>query len=314
MVRELSRILTVRGMYARAALQGARALVPARLAGQPPSDDLSEAAVAVAGVRPAVDRLAAYREVCGYTAEGQVLPPTYPHVLAFPLHLLLMTAPTFPFRAIGMVHISNSIRQERSLTASDRLDLSVRAIDLGSHRRGRQVTLATEVRVASELVWREESVFLSREHPSADSADAPQRDREPPARDEGAAGPGGAAEIIGPKTWLLPGDLGRRYARASGDGNPIHLFDLTARPFGFRRHIAHGMWTMARALAELSDRLPERFQADVAFKSPLALPATAQLSARGDTSRLAFEVTAGPHASGSQRPPPTYLVGTADRL
>ncbi|WP_258038084.1 MaoC/PaaZ C-terminal domain-containing protein, partial [Streptomyces sp. SM5] len=50
--------------------------------------------------------------------------------------------------------------------------------------------------------------------------------------------------------WRLPGDLGRRYGAVSGDRNPIHLHPLTARLFGFPRHIAHGMWTVARCLAE----------------------------------------------------------------
>ncbi|SCD77380.1 MaoC like domain-containing protein, partial [Streptomyces sp. DpondAA-D4] len=50
--------------------------------------------------------------------------------------------------------------------------------------------------------------------------------------------------------WRLPGDLGRRYGAVSGDRNPIHLHPLTARLFGFPRHLAHGMWTVARCLAE----------------------------------------------------------------
>lgn len=41
--------------------------------------------------------------------------------------------------------------------------------------------------------------------------------------------------------WSLASDLGRRYARVSGDINPIHLHALSARAFGFRRAIAHGM-------------------------------------------------------------------------
>ena len=52
-------------------------------------------------------------------------------------------------------------------------------------------------------------------------------------------------------------DIGRRYGAVSGDRNPIHLYPLTARLFGFRRAIAHGMWTKARCLAALEGRLPE---------------------------------------------------------
>ena len=51
-----------------------------------------------------------------------------------------------------------------------------------------------------------------------------------------------------------PRDIGRRYGRVTGDLNPIHLSALSARLFGFRRAIAHGMWTKARALAALMPR------------------------------------------------------------
>ncbi|MFC7574387.1 MaoC family dehydratase [Klenkia terrae] len=78
--------------------------------------------------------------------------------------------------------------------------------------------------------------------------------------------------------WRVPDDAGRRYAKVSGDVNPIHLSGLTAKAFGFERAIAHGMWVKARALAALSGRLPSSFSVDVAFKKPLFLPSTATLS------------------------------------
>ena len=58
--------------------------------------------------------------------------------------------------------------------------------------------------------------------------------------------------------WRLPGDLGRRYAAVSGDRNPIHLYALTAKAFGFPRQIAHGMWSKARCLAASRTGCPTR--------------------------------------------------------
>jgi hypothetical protein len=46
------------------------------------------------------DRLTAYDRVCAFDLRDTV-PPTYPHILAFPLQLSLMTDPSFPFPAIG---------------------------------------------------------------------------------------------------------------------------------------------------------------------------------------------------------------------
>ncbi len=80
--------------------------------------------------------------------------------------------------------------------------------------------------------------------------------------------------------WRLPGDLGRRYARVSGDVNPIHLTALAAKGFGFPRAIAHGMWSMARCLSALQPRLPDAYVADVEFRRPVLLPSTVELRTR----------------------------------
>jgi len=59
--------------------------------------------------RVPVDRahLAAYDRVCGFRLTD-TLPATYPHVLAFPLQMALMTSPDFPFPAIGSAFINAS--------------------------------------------------------------------------------------------------------------------------------------------------------------------------------------------------------------
>ena len=54
------------------------------------------------------EHLAAYQRVCGFRT-SDVLPPTYLHVLAFPVSVALMTEPAFPFPLIGLVHVANSI-------------------------------------------------------------------------------------------------------------------------------------------------------------------------------------------------------------
>jgi acyl dehydratase len=102
-------------------------------------------------------------------------------------------------------------------------------------------------------------------------------------------------------TWRLPGDLGRRYAAVSGDHNPIHLYPLTAKAFGFRRQIAHGMWTKARAVAALENRLPDAVTVSVGFKKPVFLPGTVGFGARATEGGIAFSVAdrdGAPHLLG----------------
>ena len=74
------------------------------------------------------DHVATYAEVCGF-APSQALPLTYPHMLAFGLHMGIMTDGSFPFPAIGTVHLANSITQHRPLSPAERLDVSASAVN-----------------------------------------------------------------------------------------------------------------------------------------------------------------------------------------
>jgi len=227
--------------------------------------DIPDLALRLTGVKVDGKRVADYDEVCGF-ALRDVLPATYPHMLAFPLQLSLMTDPGFPFGAIGLVHISNRITQHRSIRASERLQVDVWATPVEDHPRGKQFSLRSEVRVGDELVWEEVSTNLKR-GPSNDSGST---------SGSGSRDLPSAKDLPATATWNLPGDLGRRYASVSGDYNPIHIHPLSARLFGFPSAIAHGMWTQARCLAALDPGLPDAFTVQVAFKRPILLPGKAE--------------------------------------
>jgi acyl dehydratase len=203
-------------------------------------------------------------------------------MLAFPMHLALITDGRFPLAAMGLVHIANAITVHRPLRASERLSLRVWATPLQPHPRGRQFTVRTEARVGDELVWEESSTNLSRGKSSATGGDASASPLEVPSTEE----------LPATATWRCPGDLGRRYGSVSGDLNPIHVHPLSARLFGFRSAIAHGMWTKARCLAALGSRLPAGYTVEVAFRKPILLPATVEFAeAAGDRpGTIAFAV------------------------
>jgi acyl dehydratase len=208
-------------------------------------------------------------------------------MLAFPLHLKLMTDPSFPFGAIGLVHIHNRITQHRPIDAGETLAIKVWSGPIEPHPRGRQFGIHTEARAGDELVWHEVSTNLRRAGGRSEEGNAPDN------RPQGDPRRGVALEASGlPITavWRLPGDLGRRYGSVSGDLNPIHIHPLTARPFGFPSAIAHGMWTKARCLAALQARLPPAFTVEVAFKRPILLPATVAFAEGAGENGIAFGV------------------------
>ncbi|SFP81353.1 MaoC like domain-containing protein [Amycolatopsis arida] len=208
-------------------------------------------------------QLAAYNQVCGFRLTDE-LPATYQHILAFPLQMALMTEKDFPFPVLGMVHVANRITQTRPVRLDEPFTLRVRAENLRPHEKGTQFDVVSElVPNASaehhDPIWTDVSTYLRRGGGSGG-------DRSKGAREQ-LAPPAPSA------IWRVPGDIGRRYAEVSGDRNPIHLHPLTARLFGFRSAIAHGMWTKARCLAAFEGRLPEAFTIDVRFKLPVFLPA-----------------------------------------
>src|SRR5581483_1557348 len=257
--RELSGSPRMAGLFARAGMGSIPGVSRLPMVGGGRGREIPDLTLVLRDVGVDRERLAAYDRVCGFRLSDR-LPATYPHMLAFPLQLALMTDPSFPFGAIGLVHIANRITQHRAIRADERLELKVWATPLEPHPRGRQFSLCSEARSGGELVWEETSTTLRR----GPGTDAPK---------EGRRQLPVALELTPAATWKLPGDLGRRYASVSGDFNPIHVHPLTARLFGFPSAIAHGMWTKARCLAALEPQLPEAFTVNVAFRKPVVLPA-----------------------------------------
>ena len=209
--------------------------------------------------------LADYARVCRLPL-NDVLPATYPHMLTFPLQMVLMSDRSFPLALPGLVHVRNRIDVLRAIRTDEPLDLEVWAENFATHRSGAVVDLRATVSAGGGEVWRSTSTYLAR------GAKAPEG--APEAHIDVAVG-----DLERPAaTWRIPDDAGRRYAKVSGDVNPIHLSGLTAKAFGFKRAIAHGMWVKARVLGALSGRLPDDLSIDVSFRKPLFLPSTVTLS------------------------------------
>ncbi|MGF6754744.1 MaoC family dehydratase [Paraburkholderia sp. GAS42] len=221
-------------------------------------------------VRPAVTleqaEIDRYMRVCGFIPE-QGLPFTFPHLLAFPLHLLMLTDPAFPWPALGLVHLANSVHLRKPLYSGEVLRVEVEFGALLRHEKGQAFVMHSRLYRRGEAVWDGDSVYLKR-GVGSNGADGSML---APLEIDRAA-------LLRHARWQLPPQLGRDYAKASGDYNPIHLSALSARVFGFPRAIAHGMWTLARAAAALQ---PPKRLADATisgeFKLPMLLPCDASL-------------------------------------
>src|SRR4029079_3523247 len=205
----------------------------------------------------------AYAAVCGFP-DKDTAPLTFPHVLAFPLHMAVMTSPQFPFPAIGTVHIANTVTSHRPVTVGETLQIEVHASALRPHPKGTAVDFVASASADGETVWESTSTYLRRGRTDAvvstGSTDGGGGSTDPVgstgSTDGGSGSTDGMNVVPGRVSWRLGGDVGRRYAAVSGDHNPIHLYPLTAKALGFPRQIAHGMWSLARCVAALENRLP----------------------------------------------------------
>jgi len=258
----LDREPSLPGLYARAATR--RKITGTRL---PDS-----------GLRCWVDvdpqKLAAYRKVCGFTDDG-LLPPTYPHILAFALQMQLLTAKEFLFPLLGLIHLSNRIRVLRPMGGISRAQISVRVHNLQPHPKGATFDVLTSLDDQLGPLWEAESQMLCR---------GVKLDGEPV---EQHWEPSQVLTQVA--QWKAPADIGRQYAKVSGDYNPIHLSAASAKLFGFPTAIAHGLWNKARTLAALADHLPKaNLEIAVHFRKPVRLPSEVSLlaSAPGSSGEL----------------------------
>ncbi len=285
-------------LYARAAaplIPGASLLpfVPGR------GNEIPEIELELAAVQADPERVVAYARVCGFALRDH-LPPSYPHVLAFPLQMAVMADGAFPFGAVGLVHVENRIAQHRQIGLDEELTIQVRPTKLQPHPKGRTFSLQTKVKSGHQVVWESTSTMLRR-GPNNNGADGPKSQSQ-----LDVSAHRRAEELGGGVEWKLGGDLGRRYGAVSGDRNPIHMHAWSAKPLGFPRAIAHGMWTKARCLAALESRLPDAFAVDVRFRKPILLPGKVAFASTSDGDEIDFAVRDAkrdtPHLDGHLEP------------
>ena len=199
-----------------------------------------------------------YQALTGF-AQNQQVPALYFAVLSQSLQMQMMSLPEFPFQALGLVHVANEISQKRVILADERFSLSCRLGELSAHEKGVVFDFITEVKVADDVVMTGSSRYLSKQKGSS--------------LEKAKAKP--TPVYLLKDEWQVAENTGRQYALNSGDFNLIHLHRLTAKAFGFKRAIAHGMWSKAQVLSRLD--LPAAYRAQVDFKLPIYLPSRVEL-------------------------------------
>lgn len=255
---------------------------------RPPITEVTEPAEIVASVPGVVldsGTVARYAQVCGFGAAA-TLPVTFPHVLAMPLHLKIFGNGAFPLRPMGLIHLSNVIESVGELTSGSRVDITVAARNYQRTDAGLAFDMATEISSGGRPLWRETCVFLSR-WPEDMLRQGGRPPRPPKAPKDSAVLAN--LEVSRRTAWA--------YARVAADYNPIHLSDRAARFLGLRGSIGHGMWSLARSLAQAPvPVIPRGVRIETQFLTPVQLPARVAIkewSAVGQVKRALCDVRTG---------------------
>lgn len=242
---------------------------------------LIEALPQVTYVRPHVvvdaKKVAAYAKVCGFS-KAHGVPMLFLHIEAFPLAMMLFGSKRFPWPAMGTVHLANSATLHQRVHVGDDLRIEMQTGELFKHEKGQVLTLHARALRDGQLVW--ESTWTLLRMGVRQPQGAPY-----------VSALGELPVLSRQADFYAASGIGRRYGLMSGDINPIHLSAITAKFLGFRRAVAHGMWTKAKALSTLMPREDVAYaSALVEFKTPLFLPSKASLWAAREEQGAVFEV------------------------
>ncbi|MGB2400701.1 MAG: MaoC family dehydratase [Porticoccaceae bacterium] len=195
-----------------------------------------------------------YNRICGF--ESNQMPATYLWVRAFPLIMSVLVSRQFPLPAMGQVHLRNQISVHSPLDLDKPFNITAAVDHSELSSKGLEWSMQISVTAVNQIVWSSRSTFLYRCNTGI------ERSSKPLNKAQGDQ-----------QSWQLPSDLGRHYASISGDYNPIHLSAFSAKLFGFKQAIAHGMWSKARCLAAMNSLIPQAgYSVNVNFLKPVFLP------------------------------------------
>ncbi len=204
-------------------------------------------------------QLAEYNNFCGF-APDQV-PSCYPFVACQPAQLLFLSDERVPVNAMGMIHMGVSFEQQQPLALGETYQFTLSFGEQVRNDRGLEFELLGQFSHEGQV----QASFRSRCFIKLEGE---------------SSGGRGPRERRQNREWQILNSMtfdsqqARGYARLSGDYNPIHLHSILARQFGFKAPIAHGMYMVAKMLANTPAALN---QASFEFKRPALLPITGNI-------------------------------------
>lgn len=199
--------------------------------------------------------------------ESNHIPVAYLQLLSFRLQLKLLLNKRLPFPVMGLVHLSSEMETLETINYQNSIDFISSVESIEHTDKGICTCILTQAYQNDRLVWQSFNDYLYR---------TSQPSKQPRF---GQNSKNDHHEFVKTEpNWHVPANLGRRYAALTGDANPIHLCALSAKLFGFKRAIAHGMCMGLLAVYRCTQS--ENIKSlSLTFKKPVYLPNKVALKA-----------------------------------
>ncbi|QOR46237.1 MaoC family dehydratase [Trueperella pecoris] len=232
------------------------------------------------------------------------VPPMAFHNMCFPATLRILSEPAVPTRVLGLVH--QSLAWELLCPLEVGQAAQVRSLITAVDSNGGSLTIDVTSVVATRgvLHYAERARYVSK-RPLRDLAVTTPHPDLPPGwlppqvpdlRAEHGLNRVGALDVGQRRaagSLTLDSAAGRRWARISGDANPIHLTRLTAAPFGYSAPIAHGSALEAWAHACVGVNGSSAASGASRFRAPTKLPNAVELVGLGSSTFALLEQRSG---------------------
>jgi len=239
-----------------------------------------------------------------------IVHPNYVQTLSLSMQLDMMVSNPFPFKPMGLVHVANKIDVHFLPEQNASLKLKTAFGKVFYHRRGWLFEVQTSAEVDQVQAIMGTSYYLARRRHSSEANKHFQSE----AKKAGQGLPSWIDDIVQDalegedevtscmsavsESLVFSDDIGRKYAKVSGDYNPIHLYPYTAKLLGFKKAIAHGMYSKALAVSKVAQHTQfykRSCSIKCVFMLPIMLPLNTELLIQGPQGKFGADVESNEH-------------------
>lgn len=198
------------------------------------------------------------------------LPIIFPQIIGLPLIMALLAHPKFPEPIWNGLQVRNVIKEHHAIKVGERLEFSVKSSEFQYITKGAELDLIMNVRAGEKLLWESVTTLYFK----GKFGIATKKDPKSNSKFQGS-------QVA---SWITSIGGGIKYGSISGDYNGIHLSNLYAKMFGFKKAFFHPHRVVGRIIQEtcvLGEPLPKKLS--LWFKGPVPYNSKVNLIKNSDS-------------------------------